>query len=56
MAESRGATEDRQLKSAYQDVYESGSLHHRNPDFYRRVLTSKELKLKNKQANIAGFN
>jgi hypothetical protein len=54
MAESRGREEDLQLKQAYRRVYESGTLffdyrHH------RRVLTTRDLKLQPKRANIAGL-
>lgn len=54
MAESRGGTEDRQLKDAYQNIYNSGT-HYRKSDFFQNVLTSKEIKLKTKTANIAGL-
>lgn len=54
LAESRGGTEDRQLKDAYSCVYDSGT-QFRPPDFFRSVLTSKEIKLKPKHANIAGI-
>jgi uncharacterized protein DUF3800 len=54
LAESRGKEEDIQLKEAYRRVYESGTLlfghaHH------QRALTSKEIKLDRKGANIAGL-
>ncbi len=54
MAESRGREEDLQLKQAYRRVYEAGTLmfdhaHH------QRALTSKEIKLARKDANIAGL-
>jgi len=54
MAEQRGKTEDKQLKAAYQRLYETGTRWHRC-DFFRNVLTSHELKLKPKTANIAGL-
>ncbi|MFQ5793420.1 MAG: DUF3800 domain-containing protein [Candidatus Bipolaricaulia bacterium] len=54
MAESRGGREDRQLKAIYRQVYESGTYFH-NAEFFQRVLTSKEIKLKPKSANIAGL-
>ncbi len=54
MAESRGKEEDLQLRQAYRRVYESGTLmfdrHH-----HQRALTSSELKVKPKVANIAGL-
>jgi len=54
MAESRQRTEDKKLKIAYQALYETGT-QWRNCDFFRRVLTSHEIKLKLKKANIAGL-
>ena len=54
LAESRRGKEDFQLKAAYQRIYENGTLY-RDAEFFRGVLTSKELKLKSKTANIAGL-
>jgi len=54
MAESRQGTEDRELMSAYQTLYETGT-QWRGHDFFRNVLTSHELKLKPKTANVAGL-
>lgn len=54
LAESRGGKEDFQLKEAYQRVYESGT-QFRRPDFFQKTLSSKEIKLKPKSANIAGL-
>jgi len=54
MAESRGRREDQQLKAAYRRLYESGTQLH-DAQFFRRALTSKEIKLKPKLANIAGL-
>jgi hypothetical protein len=54
MAESRGGTEDRRLKAAYRKVYESGTYLH-DAEFFQRVLTSQEIKLKPKSANIVGL-
>jgi hypothetical protein len=54
MAESRGKEEDLQLKEAYKRVYESGTLW-RNREQYQRALTSKDIKLERKRANIAGL-
>jgi len=54
MAESRGGTEDRLLKESYSRVYERGvwmTPAHR----FQAALTSRELKLKNKSANISGL-
>jgi hypothetical protein len=54
MAESRGGREDRLLKDSYSRVYERGIWMTR-AEFFQRALTSKELKLKPKSANIAGL-
>jgi hypothetical protein len=54
LAESRGRKEDQQLKAAYQRLYDSGTLV-RDAQFFQRVLTSAEIKLKPKSANIAGL-
>jgi hypothetical protein len=54
MAESRGRKEDQQLRAAYRRVYENGT-HFHEAEFFQRVLTSKEIKLKAKSANIAGL-
>lgn len=54
MAECRGRTENRQLTQAYLRVYESGTAF-RRPDFFQNTLTSREIKIKQKSANIAGL-
>jgi hypothetical protein len=54
LAESRGGSEDKQLKEAYFNIYESGT-QFRRPPFFQNVLTSKEIKIKQKQANVAGL-
>lgn len=54
LAERRGGTEDMQLKESYRRVYESGTTQ-RNPEFFQKVLTSKEIKIKPKSTNIAGL-
>ncbi len=54
LAESRGGREDMQLKEAYKNVYESGT-NFRKQDFFQKSLTSKEIKIKPKSANIAGL-
>jgi len=53
LAESRGGKEDLQLKEAYRSVYSSGT-QFRDPEFFQMALSSKEIKLKPKLANIAG--
>lgn len=54
MAESRGGTEDQELREAYRYVYTHGT-RFRDARFFQRALTSKEIKLKKKEANIAGL-
>lgn len=54
MAESRGGAENRQLTAAYRELYNRGTYFH-SADFFQRVLTSREIKLKPKTANIAGL-
>ena len=54
MAESRGGREDMQLKEAYRRIYESGT-QFRDLEFFQNSLTSKEIKIKPKSANIAGL-
>jgi hypothetical protein len=54
LAESRGGREDSLLKSAYKTVYDSGT-RFRSSEFFQTALTSKEIKLKKKEHNIAGL-
>lgn len=54
LAESRGGREDQQLKGAYQTLYEKGTWYWESESF-QRALTSLEIKLKPKLANIAGL-
>lgn len=54
MAESRGRTEDRQLREAFGRTYGSGTQFH-SAGRFQRVLTSKKIKLKKKQHNIPGL-
>lgn len=54
MGESRGGQEDRRLKEAYHTVFVAGTLW-RDARFFQRALTSGEVKLKPKSANIAGL-
>ena len=54
MAESRGGEEDLQLKQAYRRAYESGTQHFSHEKF-QLGLTSKDLKIRPKSANIAGL-
>lgn len=53
LAEGRGGEEDFQLKNAYKRIYDSGTLS-RPAEFYQQTLTSKEIKIRLKSANIAG--
>jgi hypothetical protein len=54
LAEQRGGKEDMQLKEAYRRTYESGTTQ-RGSEFFQKSLTSKEIKIKPKSANIAGL-
>ncbi len=54
LAESRGGSEDRQLKEAYKAFYNSGT-QFRNPGYFQKALTSREIKIRPKSANIAGL-
>lgn len=53
LAESRGREEDVQLKNAYIHVYTSGTFYH-SAAFFQEGLSSREIKIKPKIANIAG--
>jgi hypothetical protein len=54
LAEGRGGKEDRLLKDSYSYVFERG-VWVTDRTFFQRALTSKELKVKPKSANIAGL-
>lgn len=54
MAESRGGTEDKYLKESYTRHYELGAWQTR-AEVFQQALTTRELKLKTKSANIAGL-
>jgi hypothetical protein len=54
MAEARGGVEDRKLKDSFTRIYENGT-DFVNKERFQNVLTSKELKLKQKSNNIAGL-
>jgi hypothetical protein len=54
MAEARGREEDLQLRQAYKRVYESGTVMF-DHEHHQRALTSREIKLQAKKANIAGL-
>lgn len=55
MAESRGGAEDRLLKDSYTRVYERGVWGVTAAHTFHAALTSRQLKLKPKSANIAGL-
>lgn len=54
MFESRGSKEDMRLKKSFRAIMESGT-HNLSADDLQRHFTSMELKVKSKQANIAGL-
>jgi hypothetical protein len=54
LSESRGGREDLQLKKAYRHIYQKGT-RHRKDNFFQNVLTSGEIKIKPKTANIVGL-
>lgn len=54
MAESRGAKEDRSLKESYSGTFKSGG-YYLPKSKIDRTLTSGEIKIKKKEANIAGL-
>jgi hypothetical protein len=54
LAESRGGTEDTKLKQVYHDIWKNGTRYLPGQEF-QNVLTSKELKVKKKDQNIAGL-
>lgn len=54
MAEGRGGREDMQLKEAYQNVWQSGTSF-RKPEFFQAALTTKEIKIQPKTANVTGL-
>ena len=55
MAESRGGQEDQQLKKVYSGIFSGGTNQRSDPDFFNQVLTSREIKIKPKVANISGL-
>lgn len=54
LAESRGGTEDKQLKAVYKHIHQNGSFY-QDAKIFQKTLTSRELKLKKKTENIAGI-
>ncbi len=55
MAEARGGAENRLLAESYERVYSRGLWGVTSANFFQSALTSKEIKLKEKAANIAGL-
>ena len=54
LAESRGGKEDLKLKLIYKELYDWGTYYISAQEF-QKVLTSKEIKMKKKEHNIAGL-
>lgn len=54
MAEQRGGREDIKLKDSYERLFRTGS-EYVSADLFSEVLTSKQLKVKPKTANVAGL-
>jgi len=54
MAESRGGKEDMRLKRSFHKLWENGT-DYVHPEDFQKTLTSRELKVKPKSANIAGL-
>jgi hypothetical protein len=54
LVEHRGKKEDGNLEKAYSYVFNNGTYYH-PPSFFQRALTSKEVKVKDKNANISGL-
>lgn len=54
MAESRGKEEDFALKGVYSTLFEKGTRFKSNT-FFQQYLTSKEIKIKPKEKNVAGL-
>jgi hypothetical protein len=55
MAEARGGVEDRLLKESYTRVYEQGIWGVTSAGYFQAALSSSQLKLSGKQANISGL-
>jgi len=54
LAEARGGVEDRLLSESYTRIFERGTWM-RDASFFQAALTSRQLKLKQKSANISGL-
>jgi hypothetical protein len=55
MAEARGGAEDDLLKDSYTRVFERGAWGFTSAEFFQSALTSRQLKLREKKANISGL-
>jgi hypothetical protein len=55
MAESRGGEEDHLLSDSYQRVYEHGIWGITSASYFQSALSSRQLKLQGKKANISGL-
>jgi len=55
MAEARGGVEDLLLKESYSRVYEHGIWGVTSAGFFQSALSSREMKLRGKKANISGL-
>lgn len=55
IAEARGGNEDALLKDSYTRVYERGIWGVTSAEFFQSALTSRQLKLREKKANISGL-
>jgi len=55
MAEARGGVEDLLLKGSYSRVYEQGIWRITSAGYFQSALSSRELKLREKKANISGL-
>jgi hypothetical protein len=55
MAEARGGNEDALLKDSYTRVFEHGAWGVTSAEFFQSALTSRQLKLREKKANISGL-
>ena len=55
IAEARGKKEDNSLEKEYSQVYNDGTYFYKGPNFFQRALTTKKLKIRTKNKNIAGL-
>lgn len=55
LAEARGKSEDKALAIAYTDIFNMAKGSPRDVQFFQSTLTSKEIKFRRKEANVAGL-